>query len=116
MKLLANSFVYTTILLNRRLLYMSGNVRVMKWLTAGYEAFLGIPLIGGAFIMSFSWGPLVFAFFLHAIALFLSHKEGRSAYGNILGMVTSFVGVIPVVGMVMHIITAIVIAFEAAKR
>lgn len=67
---------------------MSGNVRVMKWLTAGYEAFLGIPLIGGAFIISFSWGPLVFAFFLHAIALFLSHKEGRSAYGNILGMVS----------------------------
>ncbi|TYR79071.1 hypothetical protein FZC66_17215 [Priestia megaterium] len=95
---------------------MNGNVRLMKWVTAGYEAFLGIPFIGGAIVLGFGWAPLGIAFVLHVITLILAHRQGVSAYGNILGLVTSFVAVIPIVGMVMHIITALVLAIDAARQ
>ncbi|TCN04831.1 hypothetical protein EV581_11737 [Bacillus sp. BK006] len=95
---------------------MNENVRTMKWVTAGYEALLGIPLIGGSIVIGFGYTPLVIAFVLHAIALILANRRGISAYGNILGIVTSIVSVIPIIGMIMHILTAFVIAIDAARQ
>ena len=42
---------------------MNGNVRTMKWVTAGYEALLGIPLIGAGIVMGFSYTPLLLDLF-----------------------------------------------------
>ncbi|MGG2090324.1 hypothetical protein ABFY59_25505 [Priestia aryabhattai] len=95
---------------------MNGNVRTMKWVTAGYEALLGIPLIGGSIVIGFGYTPLVIACVLHIIALILANRRGISAYGNILGIVTSIVSVIPIIGMIMHILTAFVIAIDAARQ
>ncbi|TFJ92224.1 hypothetical protein [Lentibacillus salicampi] len=90
--------------------------RIMKWVTGGCEAFLGIPIIGGSFILSTTWGALFVMFILHTVTLFIARNEKGSIAGSALGMVTSFIGVIPVIGMIMHIITAIILIIDGATR
>ncbi len=46
-------------------------------------------------------------FALHLVTLILSVKVGKSKTGPILGVVTSVIGGIPIVGMIMHIIAAV---------
>ncbi|MFD2760958.1 hypothetical protein [Lentibacillus juripiscarius] len=87
--------------------------RIMKFITGGSEAFLGIPFVGGAFVLSTSWGALFVMFIAHLVTLIIARKANGSMAGSILGMITSFVGVIPVVGMTMHIITAIILLVDA---
>ncbi|KAB2335523.1 hypothetical protein [Bacillus mesophilum] len=88
---------------------------ILKWITGGFEAALGIPILGGLFILSTAWTPLFVMLVLHIVTLVFSSNEGEKKHGSILGIVTSVVGLIPVVGMVMHIITAILLMIDAAK-
>lgn len=88
---------------------------ILKWVTGGCEAFLGIPFIGGVFILTYTWTPLMVMLILHIITLVFSAKENENRYGSILGIVTSCLGWIPIVGMIMHIITAILLMVDAAK-
>jgi len=90
--------------------------RILKWVTGSFEILLGIPLLGGAFIMATYYTPLGVMFILHIITLILSAKNGEAKYGSILGVVTSLVAWIPFVGMVLHIITGILLMVSAAKR
>lgn len=90
--------------------------RIMKWITGGCEAFLGIPIVGGSFILSTTWGALLVMFILHLITLLITRKENGSITGSVLGIVTSFVGVIPILGMIMHIATAVVLLIDAGKN
>lgn len=87
----------------------------MKWITGGMEAFLGIPLIGGFFIMGHAWAPLGFMAILHIITLLIALKNGKSLAGSILGIITSVIGWIPIVGMIMHWITALVLILSAIR-
>ncbi|WP_053363861.1 hypothetical protein [Bacillus sp. FJAT-27251] len=87
----------------------------LKWFTGVFEALLGIPFLGGAFIISNGWTPLFIMLVLHIVTLFFSFKEMQNKYGSILGIVTSVIGWIPVVGMIMHIITALALLFDAAR-
>jgi len=93
-----------------------GSARVMKWVTGAMEAFLGIPFLGGLFIVALNWTPLFIMFILHIITLVLSAKENNAKAGSILGIITSIVGWIPIVGMCMHIASAIVLMITAAKK
>lgn len=90
--------------------------KASKWVTFGYEAFLGIPILGGAFILLHGWTPLLIAFILHLIALIFSIRANTSKTGNILGLITSVLGVIPVLGFIMHIGTAFVLLISAIKE
>ncbi|QKY70448.1 hypothetical protein [Lentibacillus sp. CBA3610] len=90
--------------------------RIMKWLTGGCEAFLGFPIIGGSFILSTTWGALFVMFILHLVTLIVARNAKGSITGSILGMITSFIGIIPFIGMTMHIITAIVLLIDAGKN
>lgn len=90
--------------------------RVMKWITGSFEILLGIPVLGGAFIIGTYYTPLAFMFILHIVTLILSAKNREAKYGSILGIVTSLVAWIPFVGMVMHIITGILLMVTAAKN
>ncbi|MGM0943308.1 MAG: hypothetical protein ACQEWU_20505 [Bacillota bacterium] len=83
--------------------------RIMKWVTGIFEALLGFPILGGLYIVSNFWTPLFVMLILHTITLFLSKRDGAATAGSILGIITSCIGWIPIVGMVMHIITAIVL-------
>lgn len=88
--------------------------RILKWVTGAFEAFLGIPVIGGAFIVSLLWTPLIVMFVLHIVTLVLTKRDGGPATGSILGIVTSCIGWIPFVGMIMHILSAIFLMINAA--
>jgi predicted branched-subunit amino acid permease len=89
--------------------------RLLKIITGGIEAFLGIPFLGGAIILASAWGPLQFMFVFHLITLVICIVQKERFYGSILGLITSVVGYLPFVGMVMHIVTALVLLFDAVR-
>ena len=90
--------------------------RILKWVAGGLEALLGIPVLGGTLIVSTLWTPLAIMLALHIVALIIAHKAGRKTVGHILGIITSAVGWIPMIGMVMHIVTAVFLMIEAGKN
>lgn len=90
--------------------------RILKWVTGGLEVILGIPVLGGALILSLAWTPLFVMAILHILTLILSVKDNGNKHGSILGIITSVIGWIPFVGMVLHIITAILLMVDAAKK
>lgn len=88
---------------------------VLKWVSGGYEVLLGFPVVGGSIIISMLWTPLLVALGLHIATLVFCSQEGTNRHGSVLGIVTSVIGFIPIVGMIMHIITAIVLLIDAGK-
>lgn len=90
--------------------------RILKWISGGLEALLGIPVLGGSIILGLAWTPLIVMAILHIITLIFSSKENENKHGSILGIVTSVVGWIPFVGMVLHIISAVILMVDAAKK
>jgi hypothetical protein len=91
---------------------MSSLGKLFKWGTFAYEAFLALPLIGGAFVVANGWVPLGIAFLLHAVAVIILLRERGPFIGNIVGIVTSVVAFIPFLGWIMHVITAIILLLE----
>lgn len=92
------------------------NLRVLKWIAGSLELFLGIPVIGGLVILSLFWTPLLIMLIIHIFGLVLCSKAGKAKSGHILGIVASALGWIPFLGMILHIVTAIIIMVEAAKN
>lgn len=90
--------------------------KVLKWVTGGLEAFLGIPVLGGLIVISFFWTPLLVMLILHIVTLVFCSQENEDKAGSIVGIVTSCIAVIPVVGMIMHITTAIILMVSAGKK
>ncbi|KGE19618.1 hypothetical protein [Paenibacillus wynnii] len=91
---------------------MSPLAKLLKWGTFAYEAFLALPIIGGLFVLANGWIPLGIAFLLHALAIIVLFKERGPVIGNVVGVVTSIIGFIPIVGWVMHGITALILLVE----
>jgi hypothetical protein len=85
----------------------------LKVISGIFELCLSIPFLGGLFIILNGWAPLVFMFAFHAITLGISMLEKRSYFGSIAGLVTSVLGVIPFVGMMLHFISGIAILISA---
>lgn len=92
---------------------MSNTSKLLKWITFAIEAFFAIPLVGGGFILSYGWTPLFVALILHVIAIVSLLKDRGSIIGNGLGIIASLVGVVPILGWIMHAVTAIVLFIEA---
>ncbi|PAV31323.1 hypothetical protein CIL05_01330 [Virgibacillus profundi] len=88
--------------------------RIMKLITGIFEGLLGIPLLGGLYIFSQGWAPLFVMLILHIITLILTKNDRGASGGSILGIITSCIGWIPVVGMIMHMLTAVVLLITAA--
>ena len=89
--------------------------RKLKWVSGGLEALLGVPVLGASIILGLYWIPLVIMLALHIITLVLTNKNGGKSIGSILGIVTSCLGWIPFVGMVLHILSAIFLMIDASK-
>ncbi|WP_114570090.1 hypothetical protein [Exiguobacterium flavidum] len=87
----------------------------LKWVTGGLEAFLGIPVLGGLFIMGTGYTPLFVMLAFHIIVVVLTARAGKVSAGNIVGICASTIGFIPVVGMFLHISAAIVLLIDAAR-
>ena len=95
---------------------MKDTVKLLKWVTGALEALLGIPVLGGTIVVSLLWLPLLFMLVLHIVTLVLAKKANMSANGNVLGIVTSWLAWIPFVGMILHILSAIFIMMDAARK
>lgn len=91
-------------------------INILKWVSGGIEALLGIPVLGGTIILSMAWVPLFIMLAFHIIIVVFSYKAGIKANGNILGVVTSVVGFIPGIGMIMHLLSAVFILVDAAQN
>ena len=90
--------------------------RILKWVTGSFEILLAFPLLGAAFIIGAAYIPLGVMFVLHIITLVLSIQNQEAKYGSILGIITSLVAWIPMVGWALHIITGILLMVSAAKN
>ncbi|WP_033828750.1 hypothetical protein [Bacillus andreraoultii] len=88
---------------------------ILKWVSGGLEAFWGIPVLGGTIILSMAWTPLWFMLILHIITLIFSVLEKRSFHGSVLGIITSCIGWIPILGMIMHMVTALILFIDAFR-
>ncbi|MEW8967023.1 hypothetical protein [Exiguobacterium alkaliphilum] len=89
-------------------------VRNLKWLGAAFEAFLGIPILGGLFIISMGYSPLGFMLAFHIVVLVLSlTRLNRLSFGPIVGITASVLGFIPIVGMMLHWAAAIALTIDA---
>lgn len=86
----------------------------LLWISAIAEAFLAIPLIGGSFVISTGYSALGFMFVLHAVTLFFCFREYSPKSGPILGLITSLLAWIPLIGWALHLLTAIVLFVNAA--
>ncbi len=89
--------------------------KALKLASAIVETVLGIPILGGLIVLSLAWTPLVIALTLHIVTLIFSVKQKIDKPGSVLGIVTSCVGWIPGIGMIMHIISAVILWIEWAK-
>lgn len=89
--------------------------RILKWVSGSLEAILGIPVLGGLIVLSLAWIPLLIMLALHIVTFILTKKDEGGTTGSILGIITSCVGWIPIVGMVMHIISAVFLMINASK-
>jgi hypothetical protein len=89
---------------------------LLKWVSGGIEGLLGIPFLGGLIILSTTWTPLIIMVVFHTVTLIFSVREGTNRHGSILGIVTNCIGWIPIVGMIMHIITAVILLIDAYKE
>lgn len=83
--------------------------QVMQLITGIFEGLLGIPLFGGIYIMGSGYTPLFVMLVLHIITLLLASRDRRWIAGSVLGIITSIIGFIPLVGMVLHWLTSIVL-------
>jgi hypothetical protein len=92
------------------------NSRTLKLISGIGEAILAIPVLGGIIVLSFSWMPLVIMLVLHIITAVVSANERTSKFPSILGIATSALGWIPIVGWFMHLVSAIVLLFSASRK
>lgn len=90
--------------------------RILKWTTGGCEAILGIPIIGQAIIFSTNWGALIIMFILHLMTFLIARNEKGSVIGSGLGMLTSVAGVLPFLGLIMHMATAATLVIDAIRH
>lgn len=88
---------------------------LLKWISGGAEAVLGFPIVGASIIMGFTYVPLLLMLGLHIFTLFIASREGTKKTGSIMGIITSFLGWIPFVGFILHIITAFILLLDAGK-
>lgn len=82
------------------------------------ETVLAIPVFGGFFVVSMCWTPLVAALVLHIVALVFACASNpqQPKVGSIIGICASVIGIIPIVGFILHVIAAIVNYIQALKK
>jgi hypothetical protein len=85
----------------------------LLWITGLAEAALAIPFIGGSFVISTGYTALGVMFVLHAITLFFCFREYSPKSGSILGIITSVLAWIPLIGWALHLLAAFVLIVSA---
>lgn len=89
--------------------------RVLKWVTGSMEIFLAIPILGAIVVMGTFYTILGVMFVLHIVTLIFTVKNKEPIHGSVLGIITSVIAWIPLVGWVMHLLTGIFLMVAASK-
>ncbi len=86
----------------------------IKWLSFSIELFLAVPIFGN---LAGDGIPLLLCLIAlwHAGVLFISRSEDQPILGSILGIIASFLNFFPIIRLIAHAITAIVLIFEIQK-
>lgn len=92
------------------------NSKIMKIITGSLEAFLAIPIIGGVLVFSTFYIPLVVLLILHIVTFIISSKERTSKIGSTFGIVTSLLAWIPLLGWMLHLITALILIVDSIRK
>lgn len=91
------------------------NVKTLLLITGIFEIIIGVPVLGGLIVINMLYVPLVVMLALHIVTLVLASQHNADKHGSILGIVTSVIAIIPVVGMIMHLITGVLLLVSASK-
>ncbi|MCW1927417.1 hypothetical protein [Bhargavaea beijingensis] len=86
---------------------------IMRWVTGLGEAFLAIPFLGGLYVISSGYSLLGVMFVLHIITLILAIRDYSAKSGSVVGLVTSAIAWIPVIGWFMHAVSAVLLIIQA---
>ncbi len=86
-----------------------------KGITGTFEAVLAIPFLGGLMVLSSAWQLLTIALVLHIVTAAIAIANRTSVAPSILGIVTSIIAFIPIIGWLFHVITAICLYISAYK-
>lgn len=86
---------------------------IMRWVTGLGEAFLAIPVLGGAFVIGSGYSLLGLMFVLHAVTLILAIRDFSPKSGSIVGLVTSAFAWIPLIGWFLHAVSAVILIIQA---
>jgi len=76
-------------------------------ITTIFETIFAFPILGEIIIMNSLWSLLIVSLILHILSLISCIKENNETIGNILGIFASVLGWIPILGFILHIISAI---------
>lgn len=90
--------------------------RMLKWITCAMEAVLGIPILGATIVISFLYTPLMILLIFHIITMVYCKQEGLDEAPSTLGIITSCIAWIPIVGFIMHILTAVFLLISSLKE
>lgn len=84
--------------------------------TAIIEALLGIPLLGGSIVILSGYTVLFATLVLHIVTLVFCSQHNKPVVGSVLGIITSVLAWIPILGMIMHLATAAILFWAASKK
>jgi hypothetical protein len=93
--------------------------KIIKLISAIGETILGIPLLGGLLVICSLWSALLIMMIVHIMAIVFelrTKKKEHKIAGNVWGIITSTLAWIPFVGMILHMITAIILWIEYAQE
>lgn len=92
------------------------NSRIMKVVTGVLEGILAIPLLGGVIVLATGYWALAIMLVLHIITLVMTKKDNGASAGSVFGIVTSCIAWIPLLGWIMHLLSAILLIIGAVTK
>lgn len=87
--------------------------RILLLIGAAFELLLAVPFLGGAFVIGTGYTALGFMFVFHLVTLVFAARERVPFYGPILGMVTSALAWVPILGWILHLVSGIALLINA---
>lgn len=85
-------------------------------ITAIIEAILGFPVLGGMIVVLSGYTLLFATLILHIVTLVLCSQHNKPIIGSVFGIVTSVLAWIPILGMIMHLTTAVFLFIAVSKK
>ncbi|MEW4224980.1 hypothetical protein [Rossellomorea marisflavi] len=86
----------------------------IKWLSFSIELFLAVPIFGNLAGESIPYLLCLISLW-HLGVFFISRSDDQPVLGSALGIIASFLNFFPVIRLIAHAITAIVLIFEIQK-